>query len=93
MKLDPENAQQICQGAVGEAWSLMRGKDDILYLQHESEVTQLGGLIDPFSSTGFHHPDTKGFDFTAAENQPFPLFGDVDCTYIMNDDVNVNKFL
>ena len=38
VKLDRETMQHYCHEAEGEAWSLARGADDIVYLKHESEL-------------------------------------------------------
>ena len=40
MRLDKESMQRYCHEMGGEAWSLARGNDDILYLQHEADLLE-----------------------------------------------------
>lgn len=64
----------------GEAWSLATDADDIVYLQHESDVLIDGedDKTSPFSfNNGFHSGDVpKGFDFSGAQQMPtLTVFG------------------
>ena len=73
VKLDRETMQHYCHEAEGEAWSLARGADDILYLQHESE--QHGEedgdpKASPFSFNSLPPEGTQGFDFSDAQHKP-----------------------
>ena len=40
VRLDKESMQRYCHETGGEAWSLARGNDDILYLQHEADLLE-----------------------------------------------------
>ena len=74
VKLDEETKKRYCHEVEGEAWSLARGASDIIYLQHEADLTEIDAAVKPFS---FSSPSpTKGFDFTTAQHTPsFSTFG------------------
>ncbi|XP_069130438.1 LOW QUALITY PROTEIN: E3 ubiquitin-protein ligase MYCBP2-like [Argopecten irradians] len=67
VKIDPESAEQFCQQE-GETWSLVAGKEGIVYLQHESDIPELplNAEKDPFSFNTLNAAVAKGFDFGAS---------------------------
>ncbi len=40
VRLDQDSMARYCHETSGEAWSLARGTDDILYLQHETDLLE-----------------------------------------------------
>ncbi|GIX94124.1 e3 ubiquitin-protein ligase MYCBP2 [Caerostris extrusa] len=88
VKLDKESAGDYCFNNDGEAWTLTRSLNDVMYLQHECDTSQGVGTNDEkyrcgakFSSEqgsifSSSMPGGKGFDFaTAVSSQPFGSFG------------------
>ena len=40
VRLEKDSMSHYCHETGGEAWSLARGNDDILYLQHEADLLE-----------------------------------------------------
>ena len=82
IKLDSESGAHYCHDQEGEAWSLARDTDGIVYLQHELDAaaapgSELGGeLEDTAATVQASVSPHKGFDFTTAPQTPsFTAFG------------------
>ena len=82
--MDRESAAHYCHDQEGEAWSLARGPDGIIYLQHELDGVEEAGAggerPGPFSAgVGGASTSEKGFDFTTAQQTPsFTAFGNAE---------------
>ena len=104
VKLDVDSVQGYCHEVDGEAWTLARGADSIVYLQHESDARATNGEVvtSPFcvsASITEGLTSTGGFDFTASQNTPPSFLGfdptqgyDHNChmKYIVNCSENQN---
>lgn len=82
VKLDLETVEHYCHETEGEAWSLSRGPDGMVYLQHEGDLITTPDVpkTSPFSMGMFPgaaaSPSQKGYDFTSAQHHPtFSVFG------------------
>ena len=78
VKLDVDSVQSYCHEVQGEAWTLARGSDGIVYLQHESDARAVNGEVatSPFClSASITDKSTGGFDFTASQNTPPSFLG------------------
>ena len=76
MKLDVDSVQSYCHEVDGEAWTLARGSEGIVYLQHEADARAVNGqeATSPFCvSTSVTGDATRGFDFTTSQMTP-PTF-------------------
>ena len=79
VRLDADSMQHYCAEPDGEAWTLVKGPEGIIYLQHEADLLasdsadDLSRASSPFSSATSLN---KGFDFTNAQQRPsFAVFG------------------
>lgn len=72
IKIDPESAESFCQTKKGEFWSLVQGKEGIVYLQHEHDVKE--GITpvenEPFSFASPPSGATGGFNFGTSPQIP-----------------------
>lgn len=72
IKIDPESAESYCQTKKGEFWSLVQGKEGIVYLQHEHDIKE--GITpvenEPFSFSSPPNGATGGFNFGASPQIP-----------------------
>jgi hypothetical protein len=79
IKLDAESGTHYCHDGEGEAWSLARDTDGIVYLQHELDtapILSLGAEAGGEDPGPTPVPVPKGFDFTTAHQTPsFAAFG------------------
>ena len=83
IKLDVASGAHYCHDQEGEAWSLARDTDGIVYLQHELDATAVPGVEgaageeEGAAVVGAACANTpKGFDFTTAQQTPsFSAFG------------------
>ena len=77
MKLDAESISHYCDLTEGEAWSLARDREDIVYLEHEANMGFSDGFgrRNPFSFNTFPTNSAKGFDFSMAQYNTLPMFG------------------
>ncbi|CAE1311209.1 MYCBP2 [Acanthosepion pharaonis] len=77
VKLDAESISHYCDLTEGEAWSLARDREDIIYLEHEANMGFSDGFgrRNPFSFNTFPTNSAKGFDFSMAQYNTLPMFG------------------
>ena len=81
IKIDQESAESFCQTKKGEFWSLVQGKEGIVYLQHEHDIKE--GITpvenEPFSFSSPPNTSSVGFNFGASPQIPSgsSVFGDL----------------
>ena len=80
VKIDNESAEQYCHNIQGETWSLVSGREGIMYLQHEVDCPATHAEKDPFNFNMLPSSVTKGFDFGMCQQQsifasPGSVFG------------------
>ncbi|CAI9731993.1 E3 ubiquitin-protein ligase MYCBP2-like [Octopus vulgaris] len=77
VKLDTDSISHYCHLTEREAWSLARDRDDIVYLEHEANLSfnESFGRRNPFTFNTFPTNSAKGFDFSMAQYNTLPMFG------------------
>uniref|UniRef100_T1JCF5 RCR-type E3 ubiquitin transferase n=1 Tax=Strigamia maritima TaxID=126957 RepID=T1JCF5_STRMM len=68
IKLDKDSMRRYCFNTDGEAWSLSLTRSDVMYLQHETDMTSLETEEEKKLENDLNSlmQDAKGFDFSAA---------------------------